>query len=254
MKFEQIEYVITLLGLFLGIILPIWYFFVAPRNHFYDFNDAKKVMEQKVVHDHRLTIYCQAAYDAEKIIYPNYGFTVNGREPGQLYMDWEHAVPVAEFGRNFREWTEGDPSCVRKGRHFKGRRCATQANEKFRRMEGDMYNLFPAINAVNQARGNKPFARLRNTPSAFGSCEARFSRNRFEPPDSAKGPLARAALYMANTYETYTPNPSQLNLFEAWNSDFPVEDWECKRAKRIEKLQGNENAFVKKPCIKAGLW
>ena len=30
--------------------------------------------------------------------------------------------------------------------------------------------------------------------------------------------------------------------------------WECKRAKRIESIQKNENVFVKQPCIAAGLW
>ena len=37
-----------------------------------------------------------------------------------------------------------------------------------------------------------------------------------------------------------------------WNSEFPVDEWECIRAKRIEAIQGNENLFVKEPCKEKG--
>lgn len=35
---------------------------------------------------------------------------------------------------------------------------------------------------------------------------------------------------------------------------YPVDEWECTRAKRIESIQGNENIFVKNMCIEKGLW
>lgn len=253
MKFSRFEQLLGLSVLIIGLVAPFWNYFF-PHSRFYDFNDAKRMMEKKVVHDHRQTIYCQAAFDSRKIIEPKAGLTVDGRVPGQLMMDWEHAAPVADFGRNFPEWTEGSPICARNGRQFKGRRCAALASGQFRRMEGDMYNLFPSINAVNQSRGNRRYASLPDAPPAFGSCGAKISRGRFEPPDEAKGPLARASLYMAATYEAYAPKPAQLALFEAWSRDFPVGKWECERTRRIERLQGNENRFVKEPCKKAGLW
>jgi len=40
----------------------------------------------------------------------------------------------------------------------------------------------------------------------------------------------------------------------AWDRQYPVDAWECTRAKRIEKLQDNENKFVKQPCVASGLW
>ena len=78
--------------------------------------------------------------------------------------------------------------------------------------------------------------------------------NRFEPPARSKGQVARAALYMADSYGKYRLSRQQEQLFNAWNKMYPVDEWECIRAKRIEKLQGNENRFVKEPCEKAGLW
>ena len=78
--------------------------------------------------------------------------------------------------------------------------------------------------------------------------------HRAEPPEAARGQLARAALYMDDSYPRYSLSRQQKQLFESWNRMYPVDQWECTRASRIEKLQGNENKFVKDPCEKAGLW
>ena len=121
-------------------------------------------------------------------------------------------------------------------------------------MQADMYNLFPAIGAVNAVRSNKQYSVLPGSESAFGSCPAKVDGNRFEPPERAKGQVARAALYMADSYPKYRLSGQQQKLFEAWDKMFLVEEWECTRAKRIETLQGNENARVKEPCKQAGLW
>ena len=41
---------------------------------------------------------------------------------------------------------------------------------------------------------------------------------------------------------------------DAWDEQYPVDEWECIRASRIEAIQGNENLFVKNMCIQKGLW
>ena len=38
------------------------------------------------------------------------------------------------------------------------------------------------------------------------------------------------------------------NLFEVWNKNDPVDEWECERARRIEKIQGNRNKLVLAKC------
>lgn len=251
---EWLEKTVCLIGLALFVGLPCWYWLFSERTRFYEYPEAKKIMSEKVVYDHRVTIYCGAAFDEEKNIYPGYGFSFKNRAHAREMMDWEHAVPVAEFGKNFAEWRAGSPECVHNGRPFRGRKCAERVNGLFRRMQGDMYNLFPAIASVNSARGDKRYAELPEAEPAFGSCQARIGRSRFEPPDQAKGQVARAALYMDAAYDKLELQPGQKKLFEAWNEKFPVDKWECIRTKRIEKIQGNENIFVKKPCIAAGLW
>lgn len=144
----------------------------------------------------------------------------------------------------------------RKGKAFKGRACAEKVNADYRRMQADMYNLYPAIGSVNAVRSNKNFQMLGpDVPSAFGSCPMKISGNKVEPPERARGQIARSSLYMADSYsEHYRLSRQQQQLMQAWARQYPVDAWECRRASRIERLQGNENRFVKDPCLSAGLW
>ena len=219
------------------------------------FSQAKRILERQVYNDHRVTIYCSAEFNAQKRVTLPAGFTTPAHEKRATKIEWEHAVPAENFGRAFPEWRDGHPECVnRNGKPFKGRRCAEKVNMEYRHMQADMYNLFPAIGAVNAVRSNKQYSALPSSASAFGSCPAKVDGNRFEPPDRAKGQVARAALYMADSYPKYRLSRQQQQLFEVWDKMFPVDAWECTRAKRIEKLQGNANARVKQPCQQAGLW
>lgn len=218
------------------------------------FNNAKRMLERQVYFDHRLTIYCNAEFDEHKnITIPN-GFQTSTHPKRTQKVEWEHAVPVENLGRAFPEWREGSPECVNKdGSSFKGRKCAEKVNMEFRYMQSDMYNLFPAIGAVNATRSNHQYAQLSETAITFGSCPAKTDGTRFEPPDYAKGELARAALYMEASYPRYSISSQQKRLFSVWDKMYQVTEWECKRASRIEKLQGNENSFVKKKCLQAGI-
>lgn len=219
------------------------------------FNTAKRMLEHQVYFDHRVTLYCGAEFNAQKRVTLPPGFTTPAHKKRATKIEWEHAVPAENFGRAFPEWRDGDPQCIGKnGKPFKGRRCAEKVNMEYRHMQADMYNLFPAIGSVNAVRSNKQYSALPGSASAFGSCPAKVDGKRFEPPDRAKGQVARSALYMADSYPKYRLSRQQLQLFEAWDKMYSVDAWECTRVKRIEKLQGNENARVKEPCQQAGLW
>lgn len=213
------------------------------------------MLERDVHYDRRVTLYCGAKFDRKKRIVLPMGFRTPAHKNRATRVEWEHAVPAENFGRAFSEWRDGHPECVnRKGHPFKGRRCAEKVNVEYRYMQADMYNLFPAIGAVNAVRSNKRYSVLPSSGPRFGSCMAKADDGRFEPPDRAKGQVARAALYMADGYPQYNLGRQQKQLLEAWNKQFPVSEWECRRAKRIEAIQRNTNKFVKEPCKKLGLW
>lgn len=218
------------------------------------FSRAKKLLENEVYFDHRETFYCRAVFDSRKNITLPDGFATERHEKRARRVEWEHVVPAENFGRAFVQWREGDPQCVRNnGKPFKGRSCAEKTSREFRLMQADLYNLYPAIGAVNAARSNYRFTMLPGVPSSFGSCPMKISGRAVEPPAYTRGAIARTMLYMQDAYAVYRMSGAQQKLMDAWNKQYPVDAWECLRAKRIEKIQGNENRFVKEACRKAGL-
>lgn len=218
------------------------------------FNQAKKMLERQVYPDHRVTFYCRAPFDAKKQITLPEGFTTPKHEKRAHRIEWEHVVPAENFGRAFVEWREGASVCVdSKGKAFKGRRCAEKANEEFRLMQADMHNLFPAIGAVNAIRSNIRFGVLPGVPNTFGTCAMKVADGRVEPPEYARGTIARTAKYMALVYPKYRLSRQETQLFDAWDKQYPVDAWECERERRIAKLQGNANPVTREACRKAGL-
>lgn len=220
-----------------------------------DFRDAKKMLERKVYMDHRVTLYCGYAFDKKKNVDLPAGFTTPGHKERAGRVEWEHVVPAENFGRAFKEWREGSGQCINdKGHFYKGRRCAEKLSKEFRLMQADMFNLFPAVGAVNAVRSNYNYELLPNVSHTFGTCEMKVDGRRAEPPERARGEIARAMLYMADAYSPiYKLSDRQRRMVENWHQQYPVTQWECTRAARIAKLQGNENEIVAQACRKAGL-
>lgn len=220
-----------------------------------DFRKTKKLLEKKVYNDHRVTLYCGYPFDKQKNVKLAQGFTTPAHQQRAGRVEWEHVVPAENFGRAFTAWREGDGRCVnKKGHAYKGRKCATLVSKEYRLMQSDMYNLFPAVGAVNAVRLNYRYEMLPNVPNTFGTCEMKIADRRAEPPARSRGEIARAMLYMDKTYSPiYKLNNRQRKMVEGWNNNHPVTQWECTRAARIAKIQHNENPFVVEACRKAGL-
>lgn len=227
----------------------------AGNGRIESFAKAKRLLEREVYADHRLSLYCGAVFDERKNVVLPPGFTAPKHAKRAGRIEWEHVVPAENFGRTFPEWREGDPQCVDgRGKAFKGRRCAEKASRDYRLMQSDLYNLYPAIGAVNALRENFNFQMLPGEEAAFGSCEMKIADRRAEPPARSRGTIARTYKYMRSAYPRYRMSRQQEQLMDAWDRAYPVDAWECRRARRIEALQGNENPFVKAPCREAGLW
>lgn len=144
-----------------------------------NFRQTKAWLEDVIYHDHRETMYCAIPFTARKRLLLPTGFAADaGWRPAR--MTWEHAVPLEHFGRAFEEWRTGHPVCVRRdGTRYRGRECAHRASREFRLMEADMYNLFPAVDAVNSARGNRDYADLPEVVPVSGACPAGSDRRVF---------------------------------------------------------------------------
>jgi len=116
-------------------------------------------------------------------------------------------------------------------------------------MQADMYNLYPAIGEVNGRRSNYSMAIIEGEKREFGKCDIEISGRKIEPREEIRGEIARTYLYMDSAYpDRGIISKKNRKLFNAWNKSDPVDEWECERAKRIEKIQGNMNEVVMRDC------
>ena len=227
---------------------------LAGNAEFYSFTKAKKLLTNVVYAGHNETFYCKGHFDLKNNIILPEGFKTPSHEKRAYKLEWEHAVPAENFGRAFAEWREGHPDCIdSKGKPFKGRKCAEKMNPDFQLMQADMYNLYPAIGAVNAIRSNFNYAELPSAEITFGACPMKIEGKKAEPPAYTKGTIARTYLYFEEEYPAYHMSDAQKKMMVAWDKMHPVDAWECERARRIQKLQKNENRFVKERCEKEGL-
>ena len=214
------------------------------------FSKAKDILQNKIYFDQRLTLYCNAEFSPNKTVLVPKGFVTNKYIKRTQKIEWEHVVPAQKFGIAFKEWTDGHENCMTsKGKKIKGRKCAVKTNSKFRYMLSDMYNLFPAIGSVNAVRSNYNFVILEDDmESDFGSCDMRINNKQAQPPESSRGRIARAYLYMNYTYEEFNMSFETLKIMLNWHEKYPVSEWECLRASRIKSIQGNEHMIYKEQC------
>ena len=84
-------------------------------------------------------------------------------------LEWEHMMPAENFGRHFKCWRE--PLCIsQSGKRYRGRKCCEKIDAQFQKTEAELYNLWPAIGLVNQARSNYCFSPLPARNGHYG-CE-----------------------------------------------------------------------------------
>ncbi|MBF0312219.1 MAG: endonuclease [Oligoflexia bacterium] len=216
-----------------------------------NFGEAKKIIN--AIHkEHPYTIYCNCRYQGNKIDLKSCGYKVQKDARRAYRLEWEHVVPAEAFGKSFKEWREGSGECMKKGKQFKGRKCAGK-NPEFAKMEADLYNLWPEIGELNGLRSNFSMAEIGRSISSerdFGDCKAKLMQKKFEPMDFAKGIVARTYMYMDKVYPGRgIISDKNQKLFEAWDKQYPAGAWECKRAEKIAKAQGNVNEILKERCL-----
>jgi len=162
-------------------------------------------------------------------------------------IEWEHLIPAENFGRQFSCWRDGDSKCVSsKGKAYKGRKCCTKVNKQYRLMQADMHNLFPAIGELNADRSNFRFDFELAQPKRYGECKfnVNFKQRRASVKEDIRGVIARDYLYFNQKYKMKL-SKQELKKYQAWNKQYPADEWEIKRNKRIAKMQGNLNTFIK---------
>lgn len=222
----------------------------------HSFNRAKKIMIREVYRAHQTTFYCGSQYTQGGYVIHNNGYVPKRKSSRARRLEWGHVVPVNSFGPKFPEWRDGHPDCLdTRGRPFIGRNCAEKVNATFRYMQSDLYNLVPVIGEIKGLKSNYAYGMIPDENQEFGDCDIEIAFDKIEPPSAVRGDIARIYFYMDWAYPGYDILSNEnKRLFQAWDKQDPVDEWECERTRRIEEIQKNENPFVKKACVAEGLW
>lgn len=215
-------------------------------------NESVETFREAKRHVYRLftkrlrTFYCDCAYAKRVIDSKRCTFKSRLHAKRALRTEIEHVVPVHAFGQSFRSWREGNIACVdRNGRRFKGRRCASRTSELFKRMSSDLYNLRPAVGAVNALRSNFRMGVVAGEARVYGACDMEIENRVFEPKLSIRGDIARIYFYMDAAYPGHgILGKKQLKLLKVWHRADPVSEDERTLALEIKEIQGNDNPFV----------
>ena len=147
----------------------------------------------------------------------------------------------------------------------------------------DLHHLRPAdrnINGIHSNYGYDAGGKTVMDTLADGEkvpTEAKIDRdnNSFEPPDRAKGQVARMIFYMAVRYEEGDNGPDEkmpdlvlhdennkvkepwigdLCTLVEWNNKFSPTEFERRRNDRVMELQGNRNPFIDEPSWVNLIW
>ena len=96
---------------------------------------------------------------------------------------------------------------------------------------------------------NDSYAMIPREERRFGACDMEIADRKAEPPENIRGDIARIYFYMDESYPGRgIVSGKNRKLFEAWDKQDPVDSWECERESKINKIQGNENPFVRSKC------
>ncbi|MBV6492609.1 MAG: Extracellular deoxyribonuclease [Turneriella sp.] len=224
-------------------------FWANGNTAIFSFAKAKR-LAKKLIEQNPYTFYCNCRIKDGQIDRASCGYVPRRENNRANRIEWEHVVPAENFGRSFVEWREGHEECIRRdGRTFKGRLCARKVSSEFRRMEADLYNLYPAIGELNGDRSNYRYGIVDTKEKRYGACEFYIEGKTIEPRRDIRGDIARVYFYMDDAYPKRGILGGKMRrLMEAWDKEDPVDKVECLRASLIAQLQGNENRFVSSIC------
>jgi deoxyribonuclease-1 len=208
----------------------------------HNFSNSKKLLLKQVYHDHKIDFYCDNPYEIvvvngkEKTLLIPDASKYTPRKPSQptsTFVNWEHIVPASKLGAHLPCWKEGG----RKGCH---------KDRLFNEMESDMHNLAPSIAEINSDRGNLSYGDPLPNTTQYGNCKAQadFKNKLFYPKEDIRGDIARAYFYMSNKYKIPLLT-SDIEMFKRWDKSDLVSSWERIKNKRVEKIQGNANPYIK---------
>jgi len=237
------------LSLIILLIISIQVYAAPPKN----FSTAKKEA-RKVFSDNRETLYCGCKYDKyNRVDLKSCGMNSKKKSKRAHRVEWEHIVPASSFGQHHKCWRV--KLCTKNnGKKYKGRKCCEKIDKKFRRVEAELYNLWPSVGSVNQYRSNYRYTEFHPesiSPKYFyQGCPIVKKKVinktiRIEPRNEVKGIVARANLFMSHKYSIKL-SKGQRRLFDSWSRRFPPTVREIKWSQKVSVIEGYSNPYISK--------
>lgn len=225
------------------LVLLLFIVFISFTNHAstQNFNWAKRQLI--IIYGDDLgkkEFYCNCDFTLHggrsKIALSECGYRTRKNPTRALRIEWEHVMPAHQFGGALLCWVDGGRGNCKK-------------NPQFKLMEGDLHNLQPAIGEVNADRSNYHYAVFTKNYDQYGQCEAatNFANKQFQPREAIRGMIGRTYRYMSTRYNIKLSH-QEAKLMQTWDKRYPPKQWECKRNRIIQQIQGNDNPFISKKC------
>lgn len=117
---------------------------------------------------------------------------------------------------------------------------------EFKAAYEDLHNMYPIERKVLLDRRGSQFDEDADDSLIPNECGYIISYLQFEPPDHAKGNIARALIYMADKHKL--PLPTNIQVLQKWNKIDPPDEVEKARNMKIRAMQGNTNPFIDEPA------
>ena len=187
------------------------------------YNDALRLFWGKLYGDGGMTVYSQQRFGDVK----------------PEWMNAEHVFPMA--------WVVKTLKC-------KDRKSCRHHSQKFRYIESDLHNIYPARRDLNTARGNYSFGEVGDERRWLKfEFAIDYERKLVEPPHVNKGEVARCMFYLVDAYDMRLFK-KQAKLLRQWNEQDPPSKEEMRRNNIIEKLQDTRNYFIDHPEMINKVW
>lgn len=217
-----------------------------------DFSSTKDWLK-KITKLHPYGFYTDCPIDIEDVSYGSgkkgivinmsptgCGLSVKGYSSRATRGEAEHIVPASWFGYKFDCWKKGRSYC-------------SDHDKTYAAIEGDPLNLQYVYGNINAERSNYKYGEFGYTNDSqthdyLGNGDVLFdNKNKlFEPPESKKGWIGRAHLYMHDKYNVEY-SKRYYALMRKWAS-YPTTDWECKYNGLVKRDFGFSNPYVDNLC------
>ncbi|MAA92958.1 MAG: deoxyribonuclease I [Rheinheimera sp.] len=206
------------------------------------FEQTKQQLRQKVYFDQNAgqggDLYCGCDWvwqgrSGGSIDTQACGYAIRAQPTRAARIEYEHVLPAHSLGHQRQCWQNG------------GRQNCAANDPVFQDMYVNPFNLVPVMGEVNSDRSNYRFSPILGLINQYGACQFKidFKSRIAEPPDTAKGKIARIYFFMHDRY-ALPISTQQERILMAWDKQFPVTPRERLIHERKAKLAGYSNPFV----------